>query len=144
MSDFDFSKLQPLIFTLLGVIVLLIAIFKRTKSNLKTIGLRTEGIVYTLGCSNNSDDSSNIKDKITVRFVTNKKEWITGNIKQDFAVYFTKQYKEGETVDVYYDPANPSNFYVDTKQSEITGRILFAIIGLIFCAIGLYQLFLKK
>lgn len=144
MSDLNFSEVQPLIFILLGVTLLLIAIFKRSSSsNLRTLGNKTEGIVYTTGYSNDPryDNSSNIKDKITVRFVTNKNEWITGDVKQGFAIYFTKQYKDGQTLDIYYDPERPSNFFVDTKQSETIGRIVFVVVGLIFCVVGLFQLF---
>ena len=80
-------------------------------------------------------------DKVTVRFVTKNKEWITGNLKQEFAIFFTGQYKIGESVEVYYDPKNPSDFFVDTKQSGKTGRLLLAAIGVIFFLIGVYQLF---
>jgi hypothetical protein len=143
MPDFNFNELQPYLFVLIGVILLLTAVFRSTKSNLKNSGVKTEGIIYLLGYFNNagSGTPSNVKDKITVRFTTNKKEWITGDIEQKFAVFFTKQYKEGETVDIYYDPDNPSNFFVDTKQSETIGRLLFVVVGLAFCAIGIFQLF---
>ncbi len=80
-------------------------------------------------------------NKVTVRFVTKEQEWITGEMKQEFAIFFTGQYKAGETVDVYYDPAKPSNFFIETGQSENKARLFIAAIGMIFCLIGLYQLF---
>lgn len=95
------------------------------------------------GKSNNTSsigDNLNIKDKVIVRFVTQNKEWITGDINQEFAAFFTGQYKEGQSVDVYYDPEKPSDFFVDTKQSETVSRVIFAAVGLSFSIIGLYQL----
>jgi hypothetical protein len=147
MLDINLTELQPYAFVLLGIILLLVAIFKKSgKANLKSSGLKTEGIIHGLGYSNapNSDTTPNIKDKVTVRFTTNKKEWITVDIDQKFAVYFSNQYKEGQKVDVYYDPENPSDFFVDTKQSETIGRQLFAVVGLAFCVVGAFQLFLRK
>jgi len=40
------------------------------------------------------------------------------DLRQDFAIYFTNQYKVGDKVSVYYDIKNPENFLVDTKQSS--------------------------
>ena len=145
MQDFDFNALQPYIFILAGIVFMLIAVLKKaTSSDLKQSGLKTEGIVYALERQANKSlsihDSSSIKDKVIVRFVTTNKEWITGHIKQEFALFFTGQYKEGQSVDVYYDPKNPSDFFVDTKQSESVSRVLFAVVGLVFCLVGLYQL----
>ena len=145
MQDFDFNALQPYIFTLVGIVLVLIAVLKKaSSSDLKQSGLKTEGIVYALEHQANNNrsihNSLNIKDKVIVRFVTANKEWITGHIKQEFALFFTGQYKEGQSVDVYYDPKNPANFFVDTKQSESASRILFTVVGLVFCLVGLYQL----
>jgi hypothetical protein len=145
MPDFDLNTLQPFIFILVGIVLLLMAVLKKaTKANLKQSGLKTEGIVYGLERQTDStspiSDSSNVKDKVIVRFVTNNEEWITGDIKQEFAAFFTGQYKEGQKLDVYYDPKNPSDLFVDTKQCEIIGKILFVIVGLASCLIGLYKL----
>jgi hypothetical protein len=37
-------------------------------------------------------------DKVTVGFVTKSKEWVTADIEQAFATFFTGQYKPGEKV----------------------------------------------
>jgi len=145
MLDFDFDTLRPFIFILVGIVLVLIVVLKKsTKSNLKHTGLKTEGVVYALAARANNtssiNDSVNVKDKVTIRFVTQNKEWITGDIKQEFAAFFSGQYKEGQKVDVYYDPKNPSNFFVDTKQSEILSKIFFAVVGLTLILIGLYKL----
>jgi hypothetical protein len=145
MEDFNLKELQPYIFLLIGLASVLLAIFKKSdKATLKETGQKAQGIIYALGQRNNNTSSfmqnSNIKDKVTIRFLTLDKQWITGDLKQEFAVFFTKQYREGDAVEVYYDPKQPSNFFVDTKQSEKTSRILFAGVGIILSAVGLYQL----
>ncbi len=108
---------------------------------LKKTGLKAEGIIFDLDYDTNpitSFNDSNIKDEVTVRFVTKDKEWITGKIKQPFALYITNQYKPGEKVIVYYDPNNPSDFFLDSKQSEFFGRLFVLITGILTLTLGLY------
>ncbi len=57
-------------------------------------------------------------------------------------MFYYRQYKVGDKVKVYYDKNNPSNFYVETKQSEMIGRLMFAAIGLGFFLVGLYGIFI--
>jgi hypothetical protein len=145
MEDFNLKELQPYIFLIIGLGSLLLALFKKSdKANLKGTGQKAEGIIYALGQSSNSTRSftrnSNIKDKVTIRFLTSDRQWITGDLKQEFAAFFTNQYKEGDAVEVYYDPKQPSHFFVETKQSERTARIIFAYVGIVLFATGLYQL----
>jgi hypothetical protein len=145
MDDFTFKEIQPFIFLLIGLGSVLFAIFKKSnKANLKNTGQKAEGIIYALDQSSNSYNSNSqnlsIKDKVTVRFLTMDKQWITGDLEQEFAAFFTRQYKEGDTVDLYYDPEEPSNFFVDTRQSEKTSRIIFVAIGIVLGSVGLYQL----
>ena len=108
------------------------------RSKLKQTGIPVDGIIVERDIGNSY---YLVKDKITIRFVTLNQEWITALIDQDFQVSYTGQYKEGETVKVYYDKDNPSNFYVDTKQSELKGKLIAAVVGLAFVLCGLYELF---
>ena len=87
------------------------------------------------------DFDNNVNDKVIIRFVTRKQEWITGPIDQDFKIFFTGQYKDGDTVKVYYNPTLPSEFYVDTKQSELVTRIIGGLTGTCLTIIGLYMVF---
>jgi hypothetical protein len=141
------TEYQPYIFLAVGLIFLTISIFwASTKSNLKESGLSVDGIVFKQGFDNSRRSSYNdsypfIKDKITIRFLTQNGEWITGVIKQDFGIFYTGQYKNGDNLKVYYNKDNPSEFYVDTKQSEIKGRLVIGFVGLAFLLIGLYSLF---
>ena len=144
-----FNEYQPYIFLLIGIALIVYSCFhKSTTGKLKETGIPVEGIIYEQSSGNDSSgmfgNSSNLKNKITVRFVTQDQDqlWITGVMNQDFAGFYTGQYKEGETVKVYYDKDNPTNFYVDTKQSETLGRIVFGLSGLAFIILGLYKLFM--
>ena len=145
MEDFNWKEFQPYILLLIGLISLSIASFKKSlKANLKKTGQKAEGIIFAQEHATNDQSSfteySNIKDKISVRFLTLDNQWITGVINQEFASFTTNQYKDGEVVDVYYDQSNPKRFYVDTKQSEEKARLIFAAVGIIFSGIGLYQI----
>jgi hypothetical protein len=86
-----------------------------------------------------SYDSPLIKDQIFIRFLTLKNEWITAPINQEFATFYSSQYKDGEKVTVYYDKDDPSIFYVSTKQSQFLGRFFLAFLGLFFILIGVYK-----
>lgn len=135
------------VFLFIGLILVAVSIFyKSEKAKLKQTGLVADGIVYEQESNatfNLSSDTTfnRINDKITIRFVTQKEEWITGMIQQDVQMFYTGQYKNGDVVKVYYDPNNPSNFYVDTKQSESTTRAVVTIGGLIFIIVGLYKMY---
>ena len=136
----------PFIFLGIGSVSIAIAIFfKSSKSILKETGIEVEGIIFKQERNTNfstqiDDSSSSINNRITVRFVTKKQEWITEVIKQDFQLFYTGQYKDGNTIKIFYDESNPSNFFVDTKQSEFIVRIMFSIVGLVFISIGLYKI----
>ena len=140
MNQTFFAEYQPYIFIATGLLVLGFSVFSESgKSILKKTGVPVDGIIFEQDYSNNSG-STYTKDKISVRFVTQTLEWITGTIEQDFQTFYTGQYKNGETVKVYYDKDNPSNFYIDTKQSELIARIVIGLVGLLFSFIGIYGL----
>jgi len=124
---------------------MIIPLFYKPKTeSLEKTGERCEGIIFKLGYSNSlgSDaGGSVVKDKITVRFVTNKKEWITEDLNIDFMIAYTGQYKEGEKVEVIYNPENPSEFTIETKQSQTTGKLVCFFVGIIFVGVGIYELF---
>lgn len=135
-------EVYPYIMIAYGLGTILYCLLTDTKyEKLKKTGLKAEGIIFDLDYDANpitSFNDTNIKDEVTVRFVTKEKEWITGKIKQPFVVYFTNQYKPGGKVIVYYNPDNPSEFFLDSKQSEFIGRLLFLVSGILTLALGLY------
>jgi hypothetical protein len=145
MENITYELFLPYLLSGLGISLILIGIFKKTTtSDLLMNGEKVEGIVFELGMKSSGFSGSNINDKVTIRFVTKKKEWITTDINQDFATFFTGQYKLGQKVDVYYKLENPSNFVVDTKQSEKKARMLLLLVGTVFCMAGLSKLFLEN
>jgi len=139
MDQINFNQYLPYALLLGGLILTAFAcFFVSKKSNLKQTGIAVEGIVFDQGRSNDIDFNHN--DKIIIRFVTKKQEWVTGPIDQDFQLFYTGQYKNGDHVKVFYNPAAPSEFYVDTKQSELITRLVGGLIGICLSTIGLYQI----
>ena len=131
--------MTPYFFIITGLVATLLSIFKATKNkSLLQSGQKTEGIIFD---QESSSFDNNVSDKVTVRFVTEKQEWITKEINQGFAISFTGQYKKGGRITIFYDKENPNDFCVDNKQSEIIGRVITFLIGVVFIAIGLYQIF---
>ena len=126
-----------------------VSLFNKSKTeNLKKTGEHCEGIIFKLDYTNSFDSYNNnnipsaTKDKITVRFVTKKKEWITEDLNSDFMISYTGQYKEGEKVTVIYNPENPSEFTIETRQSQTLGKLVLFILGLLFAGVGVYELFI--
>ncbi|MFT3701163.1 MAG: DUF3592 domain-containing protein [Agriterribacter sp.] len=142
MSDIISPEILSYIIMAIGLALISYSILRKTKKDeLKRTGIKTEGIILELGFSSNytSDASYSVPDKITIRFLTKTQEWITRDISQDFAAYYN-QYTPGEKIVLYYDESNPDNFYVETKQSELTARIILAIAGLIILLWGIYRM----
>lgn len=141
------SEYLPYAILVFGIVCLGLSLFSNSaKSNLRETGIPVEGIIFKQEFSdggNGSPDgfSGYNKDKITIRFVTETGEWITGVLKQDFSITYTGQYKNGEKIKLYYNKDNPSEFYVHSKQSEFIGKIMTALAGIILIIAGLYQLF---
>ena len=121
MADEIPDDIQPYIFMGVGLIAILYSFFKKNKvAELKLTGEKTEGIIFEGGSSPNwSIDSSSTSTSIMVRFVTKKKEWITADTQIN-TDSFPKYYKAGDKLDIYYDPNDPYDFYVDegVKKSK--------------------------
>ena len=70
---------MPYICLTIGLIAIAISLlYKSKKGNLKQIGISAEGIIFKQDKNSNYSDAIINNDIITVRFVTQKKEWITG------------------------------------------------------------------
>jgi len=139
ISDLIFA-----LFFLAGGVSLLVYYFMaKNKSNniLLETGQMTEAIVFNLDSDpSNDSDSSTLYDKVTIRFLTKKDEWITTEIRQSLAVFYTGQYKVGDRVELYYDKSNPENIYVTTKQSEANSSLIMIGVSIILLIVGLYLL----
>ena len=134
----DFTQYLPYALLTFGLIAIVKSCFHvSNKSNLKETGIPVDGIVFT----QSADSVDDVNKKVVIRFVTKNQEWITEPIKQDFQIFYTGQYKDGDHVNVFYNPAAPTEFYVDTKQSELIPRILGGLLGICLILVGLYQIF---
>jgi len=133
----------PYLLPALGIALILYSTFKKSaEEKLKGKGVYAEGIVFEQSYKPHStgDEFSNAPDKITVRFVTQKQEWITVITKNSFGAYYSGQYKNGEPVKILYNPDAPDECVIITKQSEKTVRIILICLGFVLCIIGLVQL----
>jgi uncharacterized protein DUF3592 len=145
MNSLSFTPSLPYIFIIVGFIFIVIALF--SKSGVKRLthtGEHCEGIIFKLGYKedntfNRSDSIT--KDKITVRFETKRKEWITEDLDTNFMITWTGQFKEGQKVQVLYDPNNPSDFTILNNQSPRLVKLIFILAGSICLAIGAYKFF---
>ncbi len=130
---------------LIGLIVAVFPLLagNGNKQRLAT-GLRADGIVFKLdyqptGSMQNTDDTIT-KDKITVRFTTQTKEWITADLNTNGIFLFPGQFKEGQSVSVVYDPANPGDFTIENLRGQKIGRKVFLIVGVAVFVLGCYML----
>lgn len=138
MESLDFNQYLPIFFIVIGAIAILYAIFhKPPLDRLKQTGEHCEGIIFRLGYS--TGDSSTT-DKITVRFVTKKQEWITEEVNTDGMLTWTGQFKEGQTVPIIYNSDNPKDFIIPTAYSPALVKLLFVVVGFIFIATGIYKI----
>jgi hypothetical protein len=143
MESLNFTQFLPYISIIAGLLFICIAVFsKSSDKRLAATGEYCEGIIFKLdykeGINFNRSDSLT-KDKITVRFVTKKQEWITEDLNTDFMITWTGQFKEGQKVQVIYDPSNPSDFTISNSQAPRMVKGAFILAGLIFVAIGVYK-----
>ncbi len=139
---------QAIIFCFFGIVLIAISIFASlSNKKLKNSGITVDGTIFSLERDNDHIDSdsylSNVKGKITVSFLTTDKVWITDKPQTNFLISYTGQYKKGEPIKVTYDPENPSNFIVATKQSEKIGRVVVALGGIVFLIAGILRYFDK-
>jgi hypothetical protein len=143
MGSLNFNEFVPYFLLLLGIAAIVFPFFVKPRlKRLSETGVRCDGIIFKLGYQNKNDAirDAPIKDKITVRFVTETKEWITADLKTDFMLLSTGQFMEGQKVVVIYDPNNPADFTLEKLDSETPGRVFFIIAGGISLAAGIYQI----
>ena len=138
------SDTTPYILLLIGLILVLVPFLSKNRGKrLSDIGLRSEGIIFKLDYqpTGSMQDSDRVtKNKITVRFVTQTKEWITADLNTNGLFLYPGQFKEGQQVSVRYDPANPADFTLEDLKGQRLGRRLFTVVGILLLAAGCYIL----
>jgi hypothetical protein len=128
-----------IIFTV-GVFAIVWGIGKMSERRklLKT-GIRVEGVVFKL-----EERFSNNKDRMpiyypVIRYLTLNKEWIT---KEYESGTNPSAYKEGDIVNVIYDPDDNNHFIIDGFLNRIFGFVLI-IIGILTIA-GVFVYYILK
>src|ERR1700733_12908588 len=132
MGSLNLEHFHPYLLIIIGIISIIASLLRKSKpDNLEKIGERCEGIIFKLGYKNTSGSPLNdsmVKNKITVRFVTGKLQWITEDLNTDYLIAYTGQYKEGDKVVVIYNPDKPTEFTIETKQSQTFGSLVFIFV----------------
>ena len=139
------DDLIPYLFIFIGLVVLVLPFLQLSdnKRSLKSSGVHAEGIIFRIdGRQGGHPTNFGMHNaNVQVRFVTKSMEWITGPIHQDFQLSFLGQYKDGDKVDIYYNSSKPNDFFVDSKQNPLFGKLILMIVGLVLIVIGLWKLF---
>jgi len=148
-STLMMQTFTPYILFAVGLTLILYAVINSDKkAKLRQTGQEAEGIIFDIDkgyqdFSIENEVLSTFQDrskKVWVRFVTQKLEWVTAPIDQDFQIFFSFQYSKRDKVKIFYDSDNPNNFYVDTKQSALIGRLIILLSGVGMVIAGYTQL----
>lgn len=138
--------MKSYITVLAGAALFVIGLIMPSKqAALKKNGKKAEGIIFDFnGDPDPLDDTAipiNDPECARVRFVTEQLEWITESVRNAVGFQLNGNFKAGEKVTVYYDPANPRLFFVDTGIPEAVVHLLMMIAGLMVAGAGAYAIF---
>ena len=143
MADLNLIPIVPYVFSIIGIGLILYAMFKKqTSESWLPKAEKAEGIIFEISSDGRNDNNS--ENIVVVRFVTKELEWITAQYKSEFGLFYTGQYTVGEEVQVLYNPDAPQQFKLLTRQSESTVRMVLVLTGFIFLIIGAYKLMVKE
>lgn len=106
----------------IGAIVAGIHLWQKGK-HLLTTGKKASAIIFKNNYSSGTGTNAGVYYPV-VRFLTDKKEWIT----QELSVGYSPEKEEGTKLEIIYDPEDPSNVEINSPfQLEILPRILVII-----------------
>ena len=134
-----------------GVVFILVALLTNVVRRIFiTKGVVVQGFVFAVEprtevwvSIGNVDDSMRNRQKVTVRFSTKDKTWITADMDYSFAnlTYRSgRRYKPGDKLLIIYKPENPYDFRIVPKRMGVTEQKMFGIAGIVFIAVGIYFL----
>lgn len=140
----DLQALTPYILIALGCLTIVIPFVKKFPAQMPPPSwLHSDGIVFQLGYKDENAAQSMdtiTKNKITIRFLTQKQEWITEDLNTDGMILYMGQFKTGQAVDVVYNPDNPVEFTIVTNQSPTMQKLFWVLAGAVCLGVGVYQL----
>ncbi len=132
------SLLKTILLPLIIGILAIYYVWERLKKDKQITqkGEKTEGTIFdfTEEPQRSSDNYVPLNYPI-IRFVTKEGEWIT----EKYHVSHTRM-KQGDKVQVIYDPANPREFYVHLKHTDTIMYALAIVVGGAGILFGLYNL----
>jgi hypothetical protein len=113
------ATIDELILLAGGAFLTVLGVWKiNERRKLLKIGIKVEGVVFKI---EEEQDKRGISYYPVIRYVTLEKEWIT---KKYNTGTNPPAYKEGDTVNVIYDPIDKEHFIVDNLSGKITGLML--------------------
>lgn len=128
--------MEGLILIVTGIFFFLIArsVHKRI-NQIEAIGTKVKGIIFSHESTMDSSSESSVFYPV-VRFTTSSEEWITA--KSSISVV-PGMYKEGQAVEIVYDPQEPTNFFIKDRYTKNVFRIAMPFSLCLIC-VGLYLL----
>lgn len=103
--------------------------------------MSADGIVYGLSRTNSINTNSNLNSSLpTIRFVTNKGEWIT----KEYSIG-SSAFKQGQKVQVLYNPENPVEFMLEANATtKLITYFILPIAGIAMIVYGLFNTYQYK
>lgn len=134
--------LKGIIFTIAGLALLAIGIFiKFNSGKFYKSAIKTEATIVSIEDSRDYNSTSHKYDKlhdVYISYYTEDGEYFENQLLP----YYTNSMREGQIIEVYYNPENPE----DVRSKSGSGISFFISLGLacVFTSIGLKMLFGKK
>lgn len=149
--DFVQEHAYGLLFVAAGLLLLIYSVLKMwSLISFNQNGIKTDGVIFRIeergrvffGSHSINDPDYRIHHKqlITVRFLTTEKEWITAEYNPDLNLSYSSQYEEGDRIKVRYNPKDPTDFILLTKQPEWLLISLSFLVALAIVAYGAWEM----
>ena len=131
-------EIQMIVFLAIGLFFLFAyyGISQKLKK-LNETGVKAEGVIFEVEWDHNTKGNYKYSTETVypvVRFVTKDGTWITKKSSQGGVMI-----KQGQTVQIVYNPENPEEFMITSGQFKWYSYI-FLVVGLIGITIGIYKL----
>lgn len=126
------EKLLFLIFTVIGILVIIVGVFyNKSFMEFKKTAVETEATITEIYYYSDSDGETH--GIVYVAFE------VDGKMYQGELGYYSSGMYEGDVVEVLYNPQNPNDF----KSSSNFLGIFFIIIGLVFLVVGVIPMVIR-